>query len=54
MDLKSLVVMMMEDYKEYINNFLKEIQEKTNKQKSRVWWHMPLIPTLGRQRQVDF
>jgi hypothetical protein len=20
----------------------------------RVWWHTPLIPTLGRQRQVDF
>jgi hypothetical protein len=18
------------------------------------WWHMPLIPALGRQRQVDF
>jgi hypothetical protein len=21
---------------------------------SRAWWHMPLIPALGRQRQVDF
>jgi hypothetical protein len=21
---------------------------------SRPWWHMPLIPALGRQRQVDF
>jgi hypothetical protein len=19
-----------------------------------VWWHMPLIPALGRQRQADF
>jgi hypothetical protein len=21
---------------------------------SRQWWHTPLIPALGRQRQVDF
>jgi hypothetical protein len=21
---------------------------------SWVWWHMPLIPALGRQRQADF
>jgi hypothetical protein len=21
---------------------------------ARQWWHMPLIPALGRQRQVDF
>jgi hypothetical protein len=21
---------------------------------SRVWWRMPLIPALGRQRQADF
>jgi hypothetical protein len=21
---------------------------------SRAWWHAPLLPALGRQRQVDF
>ena len=21
---------------------------------ARRWWHMPLIPALGRQKQVDF
>jgi hypothetical protein len=21
---------------------------------ARQWWHTPLIPALGRQRQVDF
>jgi hypothetical protein len=21
---------------------------------SRAWWHTPLIPAFGRQRQVDF
>jgi hypothetical protein len=24
------------------------------KQRARQWWHRPLIPALGRQRQVDF
>jgi hypothetical protein len=32
MDLKSLLIMMMEDYKKEINNSLKEIQENTGKQ----------------------
>jgi hypothetical protein len=26
---------------------------KTDK-RARQWWRMPLIPALGRQRQVDF
>jgi hypothetical protein len=35
---------------------LKLIQnlELKTQNKSRVWWHTPLIPALGRQRQVDF
>jgi hypothetical protein len=32
MDLKSLLKVMMEDYKKDINNSLKEIQENTGKQ----------------------
>jgi hypothetical protein len=38
-------MMMIEDIKKDITNSLKEIQEKPG---------MPLIPALGRQRQVDF
>jgi hypothetical protein len=30
-----------------LEKFLKKIQ-------SQAWWHKPLIPALGRQRQVDF
>ena len=29
-------------------------QQEINRQQSQVWWHMPLIPALGRQRQVNF
>ena len=32
MNLKSLLMMMMEDYRKEINNFLKEIQENTSNQ----------------------
>jgi hypothetical protein len=32
----------------YIYNVFKE------KKKSQAWWRTPLIPALGRQRQVDF
>jgi hypothetical protein len=31
------------------NKLCKEIQYI-----ARQWWHMPLIPVLGRQRQADF
>ena len=36
MDLKSLLMMMMEDYKKDINNSLKEIQENTSKQEKKL------------------
>jgi hypothetical protein len=29
-------------------------KKKKKKKESRVWWRTPLIPALGRQRQVDF
>jgi hypothetical protein len=35
----------------------KQTKKQTNKitkPKTWQWWHMPLIPALGRQRQVDF
>jgi hypothetical protein len=35
-------------YIKYINESLKK------KQTAGQWWHMPLIPALGRQRQADF
>jgi hypothetical protein len=28
--------------------------KKPKKQKAGRWWRTPLIPALGRQRQVDF
>jgi chromosome segregation ATPase len=67
--LKSYLMMLVEDFKKDINKSLKEIQntakqvkvlkEETEKsikelQGARQWWRMPLIPTLGRQRQADF
>jgi hypothetical protein len=47
-NLKSYLMMLIEDLKKDINNSLKEIQD------CWVWWHIPLIPALRRQRQVDF
>jgi hypothetical protein len=33
----------------------KKKRKKEKKEKlSRAWWRTPLIPALGRQRQVDF
>jgi hypothetical protein len=31
---------------------VKTKNKQTNK--ARQWWHKPLIPALGRQKQVDF
>jgi hypothetical protein len=28
--------------------------ERKKSLSSQAWWHTPLIPALGRQRQVDF
>ena len=39
---------MTEFLKEEMTKSLREIQE------ARQWWHTPLIPALGEQRQVDF
>jgi hypothetical protein len=37
------------------NPVLKNKKKKEKEKKCRqVWWHTPLIPALGRQRQVDF
>jgi hypothetical protein len=32
----------------------KEKKDEAREQESRVWWRMPVVPALGRQRQVDF
>jgi hypothetical protein len=44
MDLKSLLMMMMEDYEKDINNSLKEIQENTGKQVEALKEETKIIP----------
>jgi hypothetical protein len=35
-------------------SFFKKQNNNNNKNSARQWWHMPLIPALGRQRLADF
>jgi hypothetical protein len=45
-----------------ITNRMQEIEERISSAEDTIentdttwqWWHTPLIPALGRQRQVDF
>jgi hypothetical protein len=39
--------------KKSFNIKVKNVKSK-DLQMAGPWWHMPIIPALGRQRQVDF
>jgi hypothetical protein len=36
------------------NKQTKKNNKKQNKEEEPAWWHKPLVPALGRQRQADF
>jgi hypothetical protein len=50
-NIKNLGVTLTKQVKDLHKNKFKSLKKEI---KSRAWWHMPLIPALGRQRQADF